>query len=140
MTIFGTETFDRVVLDTSAYAHFRRGHSRLLDVLALAEIIFIPVITLGELEAGFELGNRQKENRTALREFLQEPSVVRASISDSVTRLYGQVFAQLRRAGTPIPVNDVWIAATTLERTAHLLTFDADFHHVEALECTVLEP
>lgn len=139
MTSSGAESFERLVLDTSAYSHFRHGHSEVLDLLAVAEIVFLPTIVLGELEAAFELGSRPKENRVALREFLAEPSVVSAPVSESVARRYGQLFAQLRRAGTPIPVNDVWIAATALERRGHLLTFDSDFGRIAGLSCTLLE-
>lgn len=139
MTSSGAEAYDRVALDTSAYSHFRHGHSRILDLLAVAEIVLLPAIVLGELEAGFELGTRQKENRATLREFLNEPSVVSTPVSESVARRYGQVFAQLRRAVTPIPVNNIWIAATAIDRGAHLLTFDDDFRHVAGLDYTLLE-
>jgi tRNA(fMet)-specific endonuclease VapC len=51
---------------------------------------------------------------------------------------YGRFFADLRRAGTPIPTNDLWIAATALDSGAHLLTFDGDFERIAALDCTIL--
>ena len=60
--------------------------------------------------------------------------------SPEIARRYGEIFAQLRRAGTPIPINDVWIAATTLDCGGHLLTFDGDFRSVTGLEVTVLDP
>jgi tRNA(fMet)-specific endonuclease VapC len=111
-----------------------------MDRVAAAEVVYIPAIVLGELEAGFRLGRRAEENRVTLSEFLAEPFVAVLPVSRRVARRYGQVFAQLRRAGTPIPVNDIWIAACTLERAAHLLTFDHDFERVENLDCTVLTP
>ena len=74
---------DRLVLDTSAYAHLRAGHPRALDCAADAAVIIMPVTVLGELEAGFELGRRARENRRALAEFLDEPFV---GILDVTTR------------------------------------------------------
>lgn len=110
----------------------------MLELIAQAEVVVVPVTTLGELEGGFELGTRPKENRVALDEFLDEPFVSVLSISRSVARRYGRLFAALRRAGTPIPINDVWIAAAAQDCGGHLVTFDEDFRRVEALDCTVL--
>jgi len=135
----GADAHPRLVLDTSAYSHFRHGHGPVLDLVAAAEMIMLPVTVLGELEAAFELGSRAKENRAALRQFFDEPFVRPLPITPAVARRYGLAFAQLRRAGTPIPVNDIWIAATTLECGGHLVTFDADFRRVEGLDYTVLK-
>ena len=130
---------ERLILDTSAYSRLRRGHEAVLDALAAAEVILVPATVLGELAAGFELGSRAKENRTVLTEFLDEPFVDVLETTSAVARHYGQVFARLRRAGRPIPVNDIWIAAATIASGGHLLTFDRDFRHVEGLDHTLLE-
>ena len=130
---------DRLVLDTSAYSHLRRGHAGVLDFVADAAVIVMPVTVLGELEAGFELGRRGQENRQALAEFLDEPFVGILDVTTETVRHYARLFAALRRAGTPIPINDVWIAAATIECHGHLLTFDSDYHRVRGLECTLLE-
>ncbi len=140
MTSSGADPIARLVLDTSAYPRMRAGHDRVLDLVAAAEIVLLPVIVLGELEAGFELGRRQRENRMALAEFLSEPFVAVRPPTPEVARRYGQIFAQLRRAGLPIPINDVWIAATALDCGGPLLTFDHDFERIDALEYTVLSP
>jgi tRNA(fMet)-specific endonuclease VapC len=75
-----------------------------------------------------------------LEEFLAEPFVAVRPTTREVARRYGQVFSELRRAGTPIPINDVWIAATTLECGGVLLTFDGHFGRIAGLEALVLEP
>jgi tRNA(fMet)-specific endonuclease VapC len=129
---------DRLVLDTSAYSHLRANHAAVLDQVAAAEVVHLPTIVLGELEAGFRLGRRTEENRVALSEFLSESFVVVLAVTPDVARRYGRIFADLRRAGTPIPVNDIWIAACALDAGAHLLTFDRDFEQVRQLDCTVL--
>jgi len=136
----GGDVFDRLVLDTPAYSHFRAGHPRFLDLLARAATVIIPATVLGELEAAFQLGRRDRENRLTLAEFLREPFVAVWPTTAAVARHYGRVFAELKRAGTPIPVNDVWIAAACLDCDGQLLTFDRDFERISGLKCTVLVP
>ncbi len=140
MPTSGAEPVRRLVFDTSAYSHFRAGHPLVLDLLAAADVILLPATVLGELEAGFELGQRALENRTTLARFLQEPFVTVLPTTPDVARRYGQVFARLRRAGTPIPTNDIWIAAATLDVGGQLLTFDARFQQVPGLDCVLLGP
>jgi tRNA(fMet)-specific endonuclease VapC len=138
MILFGGESAARLVLDTSAYSHFRAGHPRVLDLMAAAEAVVMPTVVLGELEAGFQLGSREGENRSLLAEFLTEPFVSIVQVTPSVARHYGRLFADLRRAGTPLPINDVWIAAVTLDCGGHLLTFDEHFDDIPSLVRTVL--
>jgi tRNA(fMet)-specific endonuclease VapC len=134
----GAEPFDRLVLDTSAYSHFRIGHPRVVELVASVPFVIVPVVVLGELEAAFRLGSRLAENMAMLAEFLAESFVAPWDVTSAVARRYGEIFAQLRRGGTPIPINDVWIASITLECRGHLVTFDNDFSRVAGLSVTVL--
>jgi predicted nucleic acid-binding protein len=129
----------RLALDTSAYSRLRAGDSRVLDLIAAADVVLVPATVLGELHGAFELGSRGRANRVGLTEFLDEPFVLTVPVTADVARQYGRVFAALRRAGTPIPVNDIWIAATTIDQGACLLTFDSDFERVAHLDCILLE-
>ena len=129
----------KLVLDTSAYSHFRRNHAALMDALANAVEVCVPAIVIGELTAGFLLGRRTKENEQTLQEFLAEAFVRVIDVGATTGLHYGGIFAALRRAGTPIPTNDLWIAATTISEGGHLLTFDEDFHSVPNLSVTVLQ-
>lgn len=128
----------RLVLDTSAWSHLRAGHREVLDQVTAAAVVVIPVVVIGELQAGFELGSRAIENRRVLAEFLEEPFVSVWPVTTGTVGHYARIFAQLRRSGTPIPINDVWIAATTTECNGHLLTFDSDFSRVANLDHTLL--
>jgi predicted nucleic acid-binding protein len=83
----GAEFAGRLVLDTSAYSHFRAADERVLDLIAAADIVFLPTIVLGELEAGFVLGRRERENRTLLAEFLAEPFVSVLPVTGGVSTL-----------------------------------------------------
>ena len=134
-----TEAAPRIVLDTSAYSRFRAGDGRVHDLLATADAVLLPATVLGELYGAFEMGSRTRENRMALTEFLEEPFVSVVPTSVEVARHYGRVYAALRRAGTPIPANDIWIAAAALDRGGCLLTFDRDFAHVPGLDRIILE-
>jgi predicted nucleic acid-binding protein len=128
----------RLVIDTSAYSHMRMGHTELSLLLASAGSLLIPVTVLGELEGAFELGTRAAANRLSLAEFLSEPFVSILPTSADVARHYGRIYARQRRSGRPVPVNDLWIAAATIDCGGHLVTFDQDFGRIEALDCTVL--
>ena len=128
----------QILIDTSAYAQFRRGQPDVVTILTTAERLFLSAITLGELEAGFALGSRPDENRSALRDFLAEPFVTIVNVDEAVARRYGSLFAGLRRAGTPVPTNDIWIASCALQVGAQVVTFDADFDRFGDLDRRVL--
>jgi tRNA(fMet)-specific endonuclease VapC len=128
----------RIVLDTSAYSHFRANHERAVELIARADMVYIPTVVLGELDAAFRLGRRLDDNRKRLDEFLHEDFVDVLPVTSEVARRYGEVFVSLRRAGTPIPINDIWIAATAIDMAAHLVTFDTDFARIPSLDHTLL--
>lgn len=140
MTQTGADFVGPLVLDTTAYSHFRAGDERVLDFIAAAKAVILPAIVLGELEAGFLLGRRERENRLLLSQFLGERFVSVVQVTAPIAHRYGRLFAELRRNGTPIPINDIWIAATALDCGGHLLTFDGHFERVGQLDCTVLKP
>lgn len=138
MSVPGAETPSRVVLDTSAYARMRGGDERVIALVADAEVVHLPTVVLGELEGGFRIGRKTAENQLLLRSFLDEPYVSLLPVTREVAVRYGQLFADLRAAGTPVPANDIWIAASTLDVGALLITFDSDFARFPALGATVL--
>jgi predicted nucleic acid-binding protein len=132
-------TASKLLLDTSAYTHLRGGDERVAEAIAAARVVSLSVITLGELEAGALIGKRTAENRAVLADFLSAPFVSVLPASADVARVYGRLFAALRKAGTPIGTNDIWIAATAVESGAHLVTFDQDFARIAGLDCTILK-
>lgn len=122
-----------IVLDTNAYVAFKRGDADVLSVLRRAERICLPTVVLGELLAGFAAGNREAVNREELALFLQSHRVSTLPVRETTADHYALVFAVLRAKGRPIPSNDLWIAACTLEVGGALLTLDAHFGEVEGL-------
>jgi len=123
----------RVCLDTNAYSMLMRDRPELQRCLEEAEIIHVPTIVLGELHAGFCLGSRHAENCRDLEAFLEMPGVKTTPPSEDVAERYGYLVRDLRRQGTPIPTNDLWIAATALETGARLVSYDAHFQQVPGL-------
>lgn len=119
-----------LMVDTSAYSAFKRGHSGVVEALQQARSILIPVIVLGELLAGFEISAHREKNRTELQTFQDKPRVKQVRITGDTTKHYANIYAYLRRIGRPIPTNDLWIAAECMEYSAELLTLDAHFFDV----------
>jgi predicted nucleic acid-binding protein len=140
MTSSGAEPIARLVLDTSTYSHFRKGDERVIDLMTSADIIVMPTVVLGELYGAFEAGTRVKENERVLFDFLAEPFLRVIPTTASVARQYGRIYGVLRRAGLPIPTNDMWIAAATVDCGGRLLTFDTHFKQIPDFDCIVLSP
>ena len=120
----------RLCLDTSAYSHFQRGHSETVELIDQADWIGVPSIVIGELWMGFSIGKHLKKNEELLYTFLSNILVETIDIDRKVSQLYGQLAAGLRARGTPIPTNDIWIAACALNSGSTILTFDAHFRLV----------
>jgi tRNA(fMet)-specific endonuclease VapC len=130
----------RYCLDTSAYSQFKRGDPPIVDLIDGADWVGIPSVALGELWAGFLLGNRLSQNTAQLEEFLASPSVEEILIDREISRIYGEMFVSLRKAGTPVPLNDIWIAAAAARLGATVLTYDPHFQAIRGVRSTVLPP
>jgi Predicted nucleic acid-binding protein, contains PIN domain len=105
----------------------------LIDCIDEAEALYLSSIVLGELFAGFGLGKHEKENRETLLRFLDLPAVEVVNIDAAIADRYGILVKILRKQGTPIPTNDIWIAAATLETGSRLVTYDAHFGCIPGL-------
>lgn len=123
----------RLCLDTSAYSHLKTGHPATVGIVSESRSVMIPSIVLGELRAGFRLGTRLDRNDAELKAFLSSPVVQILEVDDEAASHYAQIFVDLRRKGTPIPTNDIWIAALAMREGATILTFDSDFGFIERL-------
>lgn len=124
----------RIMLDTNAYAALLSGDVRVRETLATASEILLPLFVLGELEAGFRGGTRYKENNAILRRFLSRPGIREASAGHATALVYGEIKHALKQAGTPVPNNDMWIAAAALEHAATLVTYDRHFLAIPRLK------
>ena len=122
-----------IMLDTNAYSSYRRGNADVLEALGRAERVFMSVFVLGELLYGFLGGNRELRNRRELSSFLDKPSVFVATASEETSEQFAVIKQALRQAGTPLPMNDVWIAAHCLQLGATMVTLDGHFSSVPGL-------
>jgi predicted nucleic acid-binding protein len=95
--------------------------------------LYVGIIVLGELYFGFHDGSRRRENLSELALFLSHPYVSIAFLSQTTADRFGRISTQLKRAGTPIPTNDIWIAAQAMELGVELISFDAHFGSVPGL-------
>ena len=93
---------------------------------------FVPIIAIGELLYGVHKSVRASENRARLHGYLEDVIVLGCSMETA--DLYGKIKLALRRAGTPIPDNDMWIAAIALEDGLPIVTNDKHFTYIEGLE------
>ena len=128
----------RLCLDTSAYSNFRRGEPSVVERLDRAEWVGVPSVVIGELRAGFLIGSRSDENVGELDEFLRHAAVEIVAIDEDVAHIYGEIFAELRAKGRPLPTNDIWIAACAARAGATVLTFDAHFREIARVGALVL--
>jgi tRNA(fMet)-specific endonuclease VapC len=119
-----------LLLDTSAYSAFKRGHDDAVEAMRRSDRLALPSIVIGELLAGFELGSRRQQNLDELTGFLASSRVSILNVTQATGQRYAHIFAYLRREGTPIPTNDIWIAALAMEHGIELLTTDSHFHRV----------
>ena len=127
----------KIILDTSAYVGFKRNNTEAVEIISQAEQILFSPIVLGELMFGFRNGTRYKENISDLHNFLEHESVSLAEIGKITSDRYSRIALQLKQQGTPIPSNDIWIAAQTMENGAELITFDQHFNKISGLVCTI---
>jgi len=122
-----------LALDTNAYTDFMRGETTRVFQVQSARSIVLPLIVVAELRAGFAVGSKSSQNEQTLQRFLNQDRVKVESPDDGTTHHYATLVRQLRQQGTPIPTNDLWIAALALQHNLVLCTSDRHFDHVAQL-------
>ena len=128
----------RIALDTNAYSALLRGHTDVAAVIRRSRAVLVPGVVAGELLYGFRLGSRFEENAARLEAFLAAPGVDLLPVTRTSADRFGRIAAALRQKGTPIPTNDIWIAAQVMESGAELLTYDHHFEKIAGLPVIVL--
>ena len=116
----------RLALDTNRYTDLCRGIADVVETVEGADEVRLPFVVLGELRAGFAVGSQGPRNEAILRRFLLKPGVDVLYADEQTTHHYASVYRQLRKQGTPMPTNDMWIAALVLQHS--LVLYDRDAH------------
>ena len=123
----------KVALDTNRYVDLCKGVAETVALLEEADAIVLPFVVLGELRAGFARGRRPAENERILGRFLLKDGVHVLFADDQTTHHYASLFRQLRKQGTPIPTNDMWLSALVLQHNLALHARDKHFDHLPQL-------
>ena len=124
----------KLVLDTNVLIAFLQNPENFAERFSGYDVILLPPVVLGEFRAGLFDTKVGRENRKAIDAFLQNPAVKACPMTDNASLCYAKVFQALRKAGKPIPTNDIWIAAATQENGAALATDDGHFRAVPLLQ------
>lgn len=119
-----------IAVDTNRYRDFCEGRPEVVEWFRIAERIWLPLVVLAELRAGFQCGTAGLRNERILQQFLTRPRVGLLTPDSETTHHFARLFRQLRTQGTPIPVHDIWIAALALQHDLILCTRDQHFERL----------
>jgi tRNA(fMet)-specific endonuclease VapC len=122
-----------ILFDTNAYASFKRNEADMIEIVRHAELICLSPIVIGELIAGFDGGNKAKQNKIELQKFLESSRVIVYPITVDTSHFFSQIYCALKSKGKPIPTNDMWIASQALELGCVVCTYDKHFSFIEGL-------
>lgn len=129
----------RLVLDTNVYIDFGQGKREVVDLIAgQSTEVLLPITVLGELFYGFQKGSKSRENEEMFRRFVTSVGASIMDVDEGVARKYSLIYSALSVKGTPIPINDVWIAACCMSVGGTLLTRGRHFEHIEQIDKTIL--
>lgn len=123
----------RLVLDTNTYRLVMEGQHEAVRIIRTCDEVLMPVPVIAELRYGFLNGTKGRQNEAFLTRFLDAPRVEILVCDEDTTRHFATLKVQLKQRGTPIPINDVWIAALVLQHGGVLYTRDTDFDRLPQL-------
>ncbi len=125
---------NRLSIDTNSYSNFLKGDESSKKLFLEADEIIVSAIVLGELYFGFKWGINENKNLEILNKFLGDSKVKILKINSQTAKIYSNIKHSLKKKGTPIPENDIWIAACAIETNSTLITFDKHFLFIENLK------
>jgi len=123
----------KILLDTNAYSEFMTGNTKVLDYIVEAEEIYVSTVMIGELFAGFHGGSKFTENMEYFQKFCKKDGIIIKNVTIETAEIFGEIKSELRSKGKMIPLNDIWIAAHTIETGSKLITYDSHFKHISGL-------
>jgi len=126
----------RYLLDTNIIIDLFNGDAAVTKKILNANEIFIPNIVIGELYYGSYGSKKSKSNLKRLEEFILSSTIINTNIETA--RVYGYIKNELKKKGSPIPENDIWIAAVAKQHSLKLLTRDRHFKSIDDLDTDIL--
>lgn len=124
-------TGNKVLLDTNIISALLKGEPGIADKIDSTKSVFIPVIALGELYYGASYSKHVNKNTRNAQKIAQSYPLL--LVDEETAVKYGSIKAALRKKGTPIPENDIWIAAIALQHDLTVITRDKHFKEVDGL-------
>jgi tRNA(fMet)-specific endonuclease VapC len=123
----------RILIDTNVYSAFKANNQEVIHEFQSCEEIHVNIVVLAELVAGFKAGSKEDRNREELKLFLNSPRIVLDHMSEETAEFYAGIYLNLLNKGTPIPTNDMWIAASAMEHGCALYSLERHFQAVDGL-------
>ena len=123
----------KVLIDTNIYSLAMKGDVHVVNALRKIDRIGFSAISIGELFSGFKGGSCETKNREELNFFLDSPRVVVHPIDEETADFYASILNNLKAAGTPIPTNDIWIAAVAFQYGYKIFSKDKHFNMIPGL-------
>ena len=121
-----------VLLDTSVVVRYFRKDAAIHRQIQACTTLYLPQTALGELYCGAHLSTNPTKALAEITSFLAAVVVLFPGLSTADR--YGQIRAVLSKAGTPIPENDIWIAAIAQEHQLPVAARDKHFDAVPGLQ------
>ena len=119
------------LLDSNIIIDIFRGDKKTISRVKQIDGVYVPVIVIGELYYGANKSDQTPKRKLEVEQL--EEMVTVLNITRSTARIYGEIKDKLRAKGRPIPENDIWIAAISLEHQLTLITKDKHFENVEGI-------
>jgi len=120
-----------MILDTNALSDIFKKNDTIKAHLKNANQLYVPVIVLGEYQFGIKASTKAKELNTLLSDFMN--TVQELIIGSKTASHYADIRWELKQNGTPIPENDIWIAALGREFNIPILSRDSHFDYIKGI-------
>lgn len=119
------------LLDTNIVIALFKQDASVIEKLKMASQVYHSSVVIGELYYGAYHSTRKEENTERIEEYVNNTIIL--SCDEYTSKVYGQIKANLKKKGTPIPENDIWIAATAIQYDLILVSRDQHFDHINNL-------
>ena len=123
----------RVIIDTNVYTGFKKNNTAVVEAFHHFDFIGINITVLAELYSGFKGGIKEDQKRKELEEFINNTRVAIIALDEDTAEFYSEIYFKLRQKATPIPTNDIWIAASAMQHGLALYTLDRHFEKIDGL-------
>lgn len=127
-----TKMSGSVILDTNVVIKFFGGDKNVVNNTASSNLIYIQTIVFGELFYGAYNSKNVKSNIEKLEQYFNSCECLECNFETS--KFYGNIKSKLKLAGKPIPENDIWIAALSMQHNIPLVTSDSHFKLIKDLK------